>query len=40
MLKTVKNLIDLMGEQKRLLYISLVLSVFDGGLMIIPLLAA
>lgn len=40
MLKTVKNLIDLMGEQKRPLYISLVLSVFDGGLMIIPLLAA
>lgn len=38
MLKTVKNLIALMGEQKKQLYFSLILSFFDGALIMIPLL--
>ena len=40
MLKTVKNLITLMGEQKKQLYFSLILSFFDGALIMIPLLVA
>ena len=40
MLKTVRDFIKLMGGQKRELYASLVLSFFDGWLIVVPLLAA
>ena len=40
MLKTVRDFIKLMSGQKRELYASLVLSFFDGWLIVVPLLAA
>ncbi|UTC49798.1 ABC transporter ATP-binding protein [Treponema sp. OMZ 855] len=40
MLKTVQDFIKLMSRQKRELYASLVLSFFDGWLIVVPLLAA
>ena len=40
MLKTVRDFIKLMGGQKKQLYASLVLSFFDGWLIVVPLLAA
>ena len=40
MLKTVRDFIKLMSGQKRALYASLVLSFFDGWLIVVPLLAA
>ena len=40
MLKTVRDFIKLMSGQKRELYVSLVLSFFDGWLIVVPLLAA
>ena len=39
MLKTVRDFIKLMSRQKRELYASLVLSFFDGWLIVVPLLA-
>ena len=40
MLKTVRDFIKLMGRQKKQLYASLVLSFFDGWLIVVPLMTA
>jgi ATP-binding cassette subfamily B protein len=40
MLKTLKNLIDLMGPRKKRLYVSLALSFIDGFFVIVPILMA